>query len=193
MKSQIEWVQPSLSLHPVNQSILLARTRSEETQPSRVTSALSGVPSKSNSMLPSLPPSKAPLRTTMIIPPIDPPSKKQINKRFPMELGENNSKNADGQEASALRDELRIAEESCQDPEKRVKELEKQLASLGEGISLEAKLLSRQRFSTWCWWHPYNLRGNGERFWNYVLHVPSLIWLVVYLDKTRYLPYTVPS
>ncbi|KAJ0600541.1 hypothetical protein HanIR_Chr03g0118001 [Helianthus annuus] len=81
MKSQIEWVQPSLSLHPVNQSILLARTRSEETQPSRVTSALSGVPSKSKSMLPSLPPSKASLRTPMVIPPIDPPSKKQTNKR----------------------------------------------------------------------------------------------------------------
>ncbi|MFS7980525.1 putative Coiled-coil domain-containing protein SCD2 [Helianthus anomalus] len=185
MKPQIEWVQPSLSLHLVNQSILvdvnfnfqladlvyvalelsaLARTRSEETQPSRVTFALSGVPSKSNSMLPSLTPSKASLRTPMVIPPIDPPSKKQTNKRFLMELGENNSKNADGQEASALRDELdmlqeenenaleklRIAEESCQDAEKRVKELEKQVASLGEGILLEAKLLSRQRFSTWC-------------------------------------------
>ncbi|KAJ0896162.1 putative Coiled-coil domain-containing protein SCD2 [Helianthus annuus] len=136
----------------------LARTRSEETQPSRITSALSGVPSKSNSMLPSLPPSKASLRTPMAIPPIDPPSKKQTNKRFPMELGENNSKNADGQEASAIRDELdmlqeenenaleklRIAEETCQDAEKRVKELEKQVASLGEGISLEAKLLSRK-------------------------------------------------
>uniref|UniRef100_A0A251V5G0 Uncharacterized protein n=1 Tax=Helianthus annuus TaxID=4232 RepID=A0A251V5G0_HELAN len=144
MKSQIEWVQPSLSLHPVNQSILLARTRSEETQPSRVTSALSGVPSKSNSMLPSLLPSKASLRTPMVIPPIDPPSKKQTNKMFPMELGENNSKNADGQEASALRDELRIAEEGCQDAEKRVEELEKQVASLGEGISLEAKLISRK-------------------------------------------------
>ncbi|MFS8017916.1 putative Coiled-coil domain-containing protein SCD2 [Helianthus anomalus] len=106
MKPQIEWVQPSLSLHLVNQSILLARTRSEETQPSRVTFALSGVPSKSNSMLPSLTPSKASLRTPMVIPPIDPPSKKQTNKRFLMELGENNSKNADGQEASALRDEV---------------------------------------------------------------------------------------
>ncbi|XP_076952334.1 coiled-coil domain-containing protein SCD2-like [Bidens hawaiensis] len=133
----------------------LARTRSEETQASRLTSALSGVPSKSNSMLP---PSKTSLRTPMAVPPIDPPTKKQPNKRFPMELGENNLKIADGKEASALRDELdmlqeenenaleklRSAEESCQDAEKRVKELEKQVASLGEGISLEAKLLSRK-------------------------------------------------
>ncbi|XP_076908190.1 coiled-coil domain-containing protein SCD2-like [Bidens hawaiensis] len=133
----------------------LARTRSEETQPSRITSALSGVPSKSNSMLP---PSKTSLRTTMAVPPIDPPTKKQPTKRFPMELGENNLKLADGKGASALRDELdmlqeenenaleklRSAEESCQDAEKRVKELEKQVASLGEGISLEAKLLSRK-------------------------------------------------
>ncbi|KAI3730784.1 hypothetical protein L1987_61961 [Smallanthus sonchifolius] len=135
----------------------LARTRSEESQP-RLSSALSGVPSKSNSMLPSLPPSKTSLRTPLAIPPIDPPTKKQTNKRFPMDLGENNLKSADGQEASALRDELdmlqeenenaleklRLAEESCQDAEKRVKELEKQVASLCEGISLEAKLLSRK-------------------------------------------------
>ncbi|KAL8248493.1 hypothetical protein R6Q59_005361 [Mikania micrantha] len=134
----------------------LARTRSEESQP-RISSGFTGVPSKSNSMMP-LPPSKTSLRTPLAIPPIDPPSRKQVNKRFPMELGENNLKIADGQEASALRDELdmlqeenedalqklRLAEESCQDAEKRVKELEKQVASLGEGISLEAKLLSRK-------------------------------------------------
>ncbi|KAK9063565.1 hypothetical protein SSX86_017435 [Deinandra increscens subsp. villosa] len=135
----------------------LARTRSEESHP-RLSTGLTGVSSKSNSMLPSLPPSKTSLRTPVTIPPIDPPTKKQTNKRFPIELGENNLKSADGQEASALRDELdmlqeenenalqklRFAEESCQDAEKRVKELEKQVASLGEGISLEAKLLSRK-------------------------------------------------
>nr|XP_043609197.1 coiled-coil domain-containing protein SCD2-like [Erigeron canadensis] len=133
----------------------LARTRSEETQP--VT--LSGRPSKSNNMLPLVPPSKTSLRTPMAIPPIDPPTKQQTNKRFQSETGENNLKNGgDGREASALRDELdmlqeenentleklRFAEESCQDAETRVKELEKQVASLGEGISLEAKLLSRK-------------------------------------------------
>ncbi|CAH1435390.1 unnamed protein product [Lactuca virosa] len=40
-------------------------------------------------------------------------------------------------------EKLRFAEESCQDAEMRVKELEKQVAALGEGIYLEEKLLSR--------------------------------------------------
>nr|KAJ0207634.1 hypothetical protein LSAT_V11C500241140 [Lactuca sativa] len=41
-------------------------------------------------------------------------------------------------------EKLRFVEESCQDVEMRVKEHEKQVAALGEGISLEAKLLSRK-------------------------------------------------
>ncbi|KAI3744776.1 hypothetical protein L1987_57867 [Smallanthus sonchifolius] len=57
-------------------------------------------------MMPSLPPSKMSLRTPLAIPPIDPPTKKQTNKRFRMDLGENNLKSADGQEASALRVEV---------------------------------------------------------------------------------------
>ncbi|XP_052620857.1 1-aminocyclopropane-1-carboxylate oxidase homolog 1-like [Lactuca sativa] len=41
-------------------------------------------------------------------------------------------------------EKLRFAEESCQDAEMRVKELKKMVAALGEGISLEAKLLRRK-------------------------------------------------
>lgn len=117
----------------------VARTSVEESQPS-----------KANSTLPSL------RNPVAIPPPIDPPTKKQNDKRFQLEMGQKNA--GDGREASALRDELdmlqeendnvleklRFAEETCQDAEMRVKELEKQVASLGEGISLEAKLLSRK-------------------------------------------------
>ncbi|WMV29351.1 hypothetical protein MTR67_022736 [Solanum verrucosum] len=44
--------------------------------------------------------------------------------------------------------QLRVAETSYEESEARVKELEKQVAALGEGVSLEAKLLSRQKSST---------------------------------------------
>lgn len=132
---------------------LVGRSIVEESQ---APITLTGRPSKTNSMLPS---SKTSLRTPIAIPPIDPPTNKQKDKRFQLEIGEINLKNAgDRREASALRDELdmlqeendnvleklRFAEESCQDAEMRVKELEKQVAALGEGISLEAKLLSRK-------------------------------------------------
>ncbi|PWA41116.1 coiled-coil domain-containing protein SCD2 [Artemisia annua] len=137
----------------------LARTRSEEVQPARPTTLTERPSRPNNSLLPSLPTSRTSLKTPTAIPPIDPPPKKQTEKRVQMEMGEKNLKNnGDGREASALRDELdmlqeenenvleklRFAEESCQDAETRVKELEKQVASLGEGISLEAKLLSRK-------------------------------------------------
>nr|GEU63214.1 coiled-coil domain-containing protein SCD2 [Tanacetum cinerariifolium] len=137
----------------------LARTRSEEVQPPRPTTLTERTSRPNNSLIPSVPTSRTSLKTPTAIPPIDPPPKKQTEKRLQVEMGEKNLKNnGDGREASALRDELdmlqeenendleklRFAEESCQDAETRVKELEKQVASLGEGISLEAKLLSRK-------------------------------------------------
>lgn len=41
-------------------------------------------------------------------------------------------------------DKLRLEEERCQEAEARTRELEKQVATFGEGISLEARLLSRK-------------------------------------------------
>ncbi|KAG6429321.1 hypothetical protein SASPL_107370 [Salvia splendens] len=82
-----------------------------------------------------------------------------INCRFSPDIGQQNLRDAgDGRASSALRDELdmlqeenenivqklRLAEESWEAAEARVKELEKQVAALGEGVSLEAKLLSRK-------------------------------------------------
>lgn len=125
--------------------------------PARSTST--GRPSLSIRTTPSAPPSRTSLKTPAPIPPIDPPSNRQREKKFSPELGQLNLKDAgEGRASSALRDELdmlqeenenvleklRLAEESCEAAEARVKELEKQVAALGEGVSLEAKLLSRK-------------------------------------------------
>ncbi|TXG55968.1 hypothetical protein EZV62_017281 [Acer yangbiense] len=125
----------------------------EESTSVRSTSA--GRPSMTALTTPSLPmpPNKAPLRTAISLPPIDPPKNHHRDKR------QFSSKdNGDQREASVLRDELemlqeendnvlnklRFEEERCEEAEARVRELEKQVASLGEGVSLEAKLLSRK-------------------------------------------------
>ncbi|KAH9705611.1 coiled-coil domain-containing protein SCD2 [Citrus sinensis] len=135
----------------------LGRTLVEHTTTVRSTSA--GRPSMmSVRTTPSVPPSKPSVRTPVAIPPIEPPSSRII-KRFPPEIPQLNSQDAgDQREASALRDELdmvqeeneilldklRRAEERREESVARARELEKQVASLGEGVSLEAKLLSRK-------------------------------------------------
>ncbi|CAN0929162.1 Coiled-coil domain-containing protein SCD2 [Linum grandiflorum] len=116
---------------------------------------------------PPVPTAKGSLRTAVSLPPpLEPPKNGfRDGKRFPSDEGYPNSKDSgDYHEASALRDELdmlqedndsmveklRLEEERCQEAEDRVRELEKQViasltvASLGEGVSLEAKLLSRK-------------------------------------------------
>ncbi|CAK7336069.1 unnamed protein product [Dovyalis caffra] len=119
---------------------------------------------------PPVPPSKGSLMTAVSLPPMDPPRNgHRDGKRFLSDVVHFNSKDTgDQREASALRDELdmlqeengnifekygtmkpasivqlRLEEERCKEAEARVKELEKQVAALGEGVSLEAKLLSR--------------------------------------------------
>ncbi|XP_052204888.1 coiled-coil domain-containing protein SCD2-like isoform X2 [Diospyros lotus] len=134
-----------------------ARKFVEETQSVRSTSA--GRPSAAIRTTPSVPSSRTSLKTPIPIPPIDPPTNRQKEKRFSSNLGQMNLKDTgDQREASALCDELdmlqeenenlleklRVAEEGCEEAEARVRELEKQVAALGEGVSLEAKLLSRK-------------------------------------------------
>ncbi|KAL6570569.1 hypothetical protein OROGR_000119 [Orobanche gracilis] len=48
------------------------------------------------------------------------------------------------EENDSLLEKLRIAEERYEEAESRTRQLEKQIASLGEGVSLEARLLSRK-------------------------------------------------
>ncbi|KAF9668089.1 hypothetical protein SADUNF_Sadunf15G0091800 [Salix dunnii] len=105
-----------------------------------------------------VPPSKQSLRTPIPVPPVDPPSSRSgDNKRFTSDMRQLKTDAGDQREASALRDELdmlqeeneaihdklRSVEEKREEAEARARELEKQVAALGEGISLEAKLLSR--------------------------------------------------
>ncbi|KAG6791378.1 hypothetical protein POTOM_000496 [Populus tomentosa] len=109
---------------------------------------------------PPVPQSKGSLRTAVSLPPMDPPRNgHRDGKRFLSDAVHFNSKDTgDQREASALRDELdmlqeenenifeklRLEEERCEEAEARVKDLEKQVAAFGEGVSLEAKLLSRK-------------------------------------------------
>ncbi|KAH6837834.1 myosin [Perilla frutescens var. hirtella] len=154
----------SAGVKPVVPSPKISRSSSDavtqnllDVLPARSTST--GRPAMSTRTTPTVPPSRPSLKTPAPIPPTDPPSSRQREKKFSTDLGQINLKDSgDGRASSALRDELdmlqeenenivgklRLAEESREAAEARVKELEKQVAALGEGVSLEAKLLSRK-------------------------------------------------
>ncbi|OAY48025.1 coiled-coil domain-containing protein SCD2 isoform X1 [Manihot esculenta] len=152
-------VPPSISIARANRSPspALGRNLAEHVPSVRSTSA--GRPSMSVRTGTLVPPSKSSLRTPVSIPPIEPPSNRNKEKRFTLDVRQLKTKDArDQREASALRDELdmlqeeneiildklRCAEERREEAEARARELEKQVAALGEGVSLEAKLLSRK-------------------------------------------------
>ncbi|XP_060213552.1 coiled-coil domain-containing protein SCD2 [Lycium barbarum] len=150
----------SAKLNNRSSSPKLARNFVEESPSLRSTSAgRSIVPARPP---PSIPSARQPVKTPSPIPPIDPPTNKLREKRFSPDLRQVNLKDTgDHRAASALRDELdmlqeenenllgklRVAETGHEETEARVKELEKQVAALGEGVSLEAKLLSRKEAS----------------------------------------------
>ncbi|OVA17383.1 hypothetical protein BVC80_1837g197 [Macleaya cordata] len=133
----------------------LVRNFVEHNQSVRSTST--GRPSVTARSTPLVPPSRTSLKTPVFIPPIEPPTNRQRDKRFSSDVGQNLNGVGNQRQASALHDELdmlqeenesildklRLAEERCKAAEARSKELEKQVAALGEGVSLEAKLLSR--------------------------------------------------
>ncbi|KAH0994738.1 hypothetical protein GBA52_018602 [Prunus armeniaca] len=82
--------------------------------------------------------------------------------RLSMDLGSLNMRETRTQRSSALQDELdmlqeeneslleklRLAEERYEETEARARQLEQQVATLGEGVTLEARLLSRQASKT---------------------------------------------
>ncbi|KAL8031901.1 hypothetical protein ABFX02_13G059400 [Erythranthe guttata] len=110
------------------------------------------------------------VKTAAIVPPAVPLSIKPVlsadslqektrDKRLSLDFGTFKYKEPSGQQSSsALQDELdmlqeendslveklRLVEERCEEAESRTRQLEKQIASLGEGVSLEARLLSRK-------------------------------------------------
>nr|XP_028952383.1 coiled-coil domain-containing protein SCD2-like [Malus domestica] len=123
---------------------------------------------------PLVPPNRTTLRTATSMPPLDPPttnSKKE--NRFLSEIGNYKSKDpGDQRDSSSLRDELemlqeenenildklRHEEERCDETEARIRNLKNsvpllnmkfafvslQVAAFGEGLSLDAKFLSRK-------------------------------------------------
>ncbi|KAF2311541.1 hypothetical protein GH714_024645 [Hevea brasiliensis] len=140
-------VSPAISVARPNRSPspALGRNFAEHVPSVRSTSA--GRPSMSVRTATLVPPSKPSLRTPISIPPVEPPSRNK-EKRFTSDVGQIKTKDAgDQREASALRDELdmlqeenevildklRSAEERREEAEARARELEKQVAALGEG------------------------------------------------------------
>ncbi|MED6170729.1 scaffold protein Scd2, variant 2 [Stylosanthes scabra] len=95
----------------------------------------------------------------MAVPPIDPPTNRTRDKRFPLDIRQHKpTDSGDQREASALRDELdmlqeeneaileklRYTEQKREELEARAREFEKQVAYLGEGVSMETKWVARK-------------------------------------------------
>ncbi|KAL3821315.1 hypothetical protein ACJIZ3_007220 [Penstemon smallii] len=107
---------------------------------------------------PSLPLSVKPAVVSTVPPETTQPDKSK-DKRLSLDFGTFKYKEpTDQQSSSALQDELdmlqeendslleklRLSEERFEEAEARTRQLEKQIASLGDGVSLEARLLSRK-------------------------------------------------
>ncbi|MED6223032.1 scaffold protein Scd2 [Stylosanthes scabra] len=124
-----------------------------------VRSTSAGRPAVSVRAASVVPPSKSTVRTPMAVPPIDPPTNRTRDKRFPLDTRQHKpTDSGDQREASALRDELdmlqeeneaileklRYTEQKREELEARARELEKQVAYLGEGVSMETKWVARK-------------------------------------------------
>ncbi|CAL9168598.1 unnamed protein product [Musa hybrid cultivar] len=135
----------------------LGRNIMETASTNRSTSA--GRSTLSVRTTPVVPQTKTTIRTPSPVPAIEPPVDRRRDKRFFPDMGHLNSREpGDLREASALQDQLdmleeenynlleklQLAEERCKEAEARSRELEKQVANLGEGVSLEARHLSRK-------------------------------------------------
>ncbi|KAI4301867.1 hypothetical protein L6164_035105 [Bauhinia variegata] len=99
------------------------------------------------------------LRPTSSVVPSEVPMDTRKDKRLSLDMGSMNLRGGMNQRpATALEDELdmlqeeneslleklRLAEERCEEAESRARQLEQQVANLGEGTTLEARLLSRK-------------------------------------------------
>ncbi|KAK9995291.1 hypothetical protein SO802_019977 [Lithocarpus litseifolius] len=148
---------PAIAVSRPNRSPSPALGRNFVEHASSVRSTSAGRPSMSVRSAAVVPPSRSSLRSPVAIPPIEPPSSR--NNKFIPNIPPLNSKDkGDQREASALRDELDMLEEENEiildklrhaevrreAAEARARELEKQVATLGEGVSLEVKLLSKK-------------------------------------------------
>ncbi|TKY61435.1 Coiled-coil domain-containing protein SCD2 [Spatholobus suberectus] len=158
----------TLELSPSARTIIVTRSP----QPSSVNNdqppsarSTSGRPSGLSKVVPMVPPSvPITLRPASSggIPPSEPLLDIRKDRRLSLDLGSMKVReNANQQQrpTSELEDELdmlqeenenlveklRVAEEKNEEAESRVRQLEQQVATLGEGVTLEARLLNRQR------------------------------------------------
>ncbi|XP_072980566.1 coiled-coil domain-containing protein SCD2-like isoform X1 [Typha angustifolia] len=138
-----------------NSSPKLGQKLIEPTPVGRTTST--GRPSLSIRTTPSIMPSS--YRTPSALPAIEVPVTRRNDRRVLPDIGHLNSREpVDSRETSALRDEvdmlqeenekllngLRLAEQKFEEAEARSRELEKQVSNLGEGLSLEVRLMKRK-------------------------------------------------
>ncbi|KAF2287928.1 hypothetical protein GH714_003290 [Hevea brasiliensis] len=136
-------------------SVLSSPSSTEQPPSARSTSA--GRPNIKTMPIPS----SVPISLRPVSPVISPERSvdNRKDKRFSMDFGNTNLRDTGSHHsASALQDEvdmlleendsliekLRLAEERYEEADARARQLEKQVATLGEGVTLEARLLSRQ-------------------------------------------------
>ncbi|KAL0399556.1 UNVERIFIED_CONTAM: Coiled-coil domain-containing protein SCD2 [Sesamum radiatum] len=151
-----EEVQPPSARSNVGRTLVYA---SSVEQPLSARSSSVGRPNlrdKTAPVAPSLPPIKPGASIAAAESQLDKSKDKRMSS---LDFGTFKYKEPSGpQSSSALQDELdmlqeenenlleklRMAEDRCEEAESRTRQLEQQIASFGEGVSLEARLLSRQ-------------------------------------------------
>ncbi|XP_010464000.1 PREDICTED: coiled-coil domain-containing protein SCD2-like isoform X2 [Camelina sativa] len=127
-------------------------------QPPSARSSFSGRPIRTVPLMPST----VPISLKPVTPAFqsDTPTNLRKDKRFSMDLGSSGNLRELGSQrsTSALQDEvdmlqeenesllekLRLAEDKCDEADARAKQLEKQVEILGEGVTMDARLLSRK-------------------------------------------------
>ncbi|KAL1211672.1 Coiled-coil domain-containing protein SCD2 [Cardamine amara subsp. amara] len=127
-------------------------------QPPSARSSFSGRPIRTVPLMPS----SVPISLKPVTPAFqsDTPTKLRKDKRFSIDMGSSGNLRELGSQrsTSALQDEvdmlqeenesllekLRLAEDKCEEADARAKQLEKQVEILGEGVTMDARLLSRK-------------------------------------------------
>ncbi|XP_042023320.1 coiled-coil domain-containing protein SCD2-like [Salvia splendens] len=153
-------VEPSPSLNYSIPGRSSNHMNSSEEPPQPLSARVVGRPNLRVKTVPMVPSSVSlSLKRVSSVNPADSQLDKVRDKRLSLDFGTFKLKEQGGQQSSsALQDELdmlqeengslleklRIAEERYDEAEARTRQLEKQIESLGEGVSLEARLLSRK-------------------------------------------------
>ncbi|CAN8260401.1 unnamed protein product [Cochlearia groenlandica] len=151
-------VEQSPSFRSSNVSNKSSPSLSAMDQPPSARSSFSGRPIRTVPLMPS----SVPISLKPVTPAFqtETPTNIRKDKRFSMDMGSSGNLRDLGSQrsTSALQDEvdmlqeenesllekLRLAEDKCEDSDARAKQLEKQVEILGEGVTMDARLLSRK-------------------------------------------------